>query len=118
MRLDFSTMHLAWSLVALLAATAVGALPACSMASDTAPQGTGGGVSGPNATVGFQEGGTLTLAPGESRQVHLVTSPAASYELRFALLGNALDASLDKTIVVAGSDGHADVMLRAPNGAT
>ncbi|MBI4955452.1 MAG: hypothetical protein HY908_25745 [Myxococcales bacterium] len=76
------------------------------------------GVPGPNATIAFDEEGTLTLAPGEVVAVTVHTSPPAPYEIAFFLKGAALDASLGATVVVAAPDGSATVQLKAPNAAT
>jgi hypothetical protein len=75
-------------------------------------------IPGPNTTLAFKDTGTLALAPGESRTVSVTTSPPGSYEISFALLGAALDASLDKAKVVATNKGLATVTLKAPNAST
>jgi hypothetical protein len=72
-------------------------------------------IPGPNTTLAFQDTGTLALAPGESRAVSVTTSPPGSYEISFALLDQAKDASLDQAKVVAANNGIATVTLKAPN---
>src|SRR5262249_34936452 len=42
----------------------------------------------------------------------------AAYEIRFALLGDSFDASLDEASVIADSQGRANVVLHAPNMST
>ena len=75
------------------------------------------GVEGPDASLSFETGGTLTLAPGDIHAVTVVSSPPASYRMTFVLLGDALSASLDATTVIADDDGRATVNLRAPDSA-
>lgn len=62
----------------------------------------------------FADAGTITMAPGEARTIEVITSPPATYEVDFALLGDALDGALDSTQVTADDAGHARVTLRAP----
>lgn len=104
-----------FALLALLACSAA----ACGVTDvDQAAYDPGPGVSGPNASLSFELDGTLTLAPGELATVRVKGSPAAHYEVSFFLLGDALDASLDQTKVVADEQGAASVQLRAPNSST
>src|SRR5947208_3235585 len=70
--------------------------------------------SGSHATLAFPDPGTLELAPGEMRLVSVDAAPPARYEVRFALLGDALDASLDQSTVIADASGRATVRLHAP----
>lgn len=67
-----------------------------------------------SASVHFLPEGTITLAPGEARTVTVVASPPGRSPIRFALLGDPLDASLDRTLVDPDSDGVAKVALHAP----
>ncbi len=76
------------------------------------------GKSGENATINFEHDGTLTLLPGQTVEVAVVSEPADYYEVAFYLVGDALDASLDHTLVVADVSGRAVATLRAPNGPT
>lgn len=73
------------------------------------------GVPGTDATLTFDDAGTLELAPGERRVVGVTGSPPASYEVRFSLIGKATGAWLDSTTVVAGPDGQASVQLHGPS---
>src|SRR5262245_41180068 len=72
-----------------------------------------GGVSGPDAAVRFDDDATVALAPGSVHTLTVTGSPPANYEMSFTLLGDALDATLDRTTVVADAQGHASVELRA-----
>jgi hypothetical protein len=83
-----------------------------------AADGGGGGVPGDDASIAFEAQGTLALAPGESAEITVLGTPAAPYAISFLLVGDSLDASIDQSNVVAGSDGRATVKLRAPNSAT
>lgn len=75
-------------------------------------------IPGPNTTLAFEDMGTLALAPGESRTISVLTSPPGNYEVSFALLGDVIDASLNKSKVAAGEDGVASVTLKAAKSAT
>ena len=110
MRLSFRCLGLFALGLALVA-------PACSP-SDEASTDAVIGVPGPNATIAFEQVGTVTLAPGQLTKLSVKTSPPDAYEVAFFLVGSALDASLGATKVVASPDGRAEVELKAPNGAT
>ena len=77
-----------------------------------------GGVSGPDATVAFTHEGTLALTPGQVVEISITTSPPDFYEVSFFFLGDSLNASVDRTTVVADSAGRAALLLRAPDLAT
>jgi hypothetical protein len=98
-----------------------GALASCST-SNEAPLTGGAGGQPPaptdNATVRFDETGTLTLAPGEARQLGVVGAPAAPYRIAFSLLGAPLDGWVDPPEATADDTGHAFVELHAPSHAT
>ncbi|MFT3770911.1 MAG: hypothetical protein QM820_36290 [Minicystis sp.] len=97
-----------------------GALAACS-SSETAGTGGGGGaepVPPDHATIRFDDEGTLTLAPGEARELGVVGEPAAPYQVAFSLLGAPLDGWLDPPVTMATTAGHALVQLHAPSQAT
>jgi hypothetical protein len=76
------------------------------------------GKSGPDASVSFVGDDGLALAPGEARTLRIVTDPPDAYQVSFALLGRAMDATLGDASVVASSAGEAEVELRAPSNAT
>lgn len=78
----------------------------------------GEGVPGVDAEIAFEHEGTLTLTPGETASIEVVGSPPAPYAFSFQLVGDSLDASLDRSAATASADGVAEVMLRAPNSAT
>lgn len=114
----YASEHMRFAWLSVLAAAVVAFAPGCG---DSAPESTVApvhGIAGPNATLAFEVDGTLALAPGETPTLRVKTSPPASYEIAFALLGDALDATLDRTVTVAGADGIATVKLRAPSAAT
>lgn len=72
---------------------------------------------GNNATLAFEDKGTLALTPGEVRTVTVKADPPDNYEISFALFGAPVAASLDKSKVAADDDGRASVTLKAPNSA-
>jgi len=72
----------------------------------------------PNTKLAFEETGTLALVPGETRTVTVLATPPDRYEITFLLLGAPLEASLDKSKVMAGDDGRASVTVKAPNDPT
>jgi hypothetical protein len=76
------------------------------------------GVPGVDASIRFAHEGTLPLAPRESATIEAIGAPPAPYAMSFLLVGDSLDASLDRTSAVAGADGRASVTLLAPNAAT
>lgn len=68
------------------------------------------------STLRFEDPRTLTLAPGDVEQIVVLGSPAAGYQISFALLGEPLDAWLDHAAVAAEPDsGRAYVELHAPS---
>jgi hypothetical protein len=89
----------------------------CSSADESAPFVPDAGVPGVDASIDFEHDGTLTLAPSELADISVVGKPPAPYAMTFLLVGDALDASLDRTTAVAGSDGRVTVKLKAPNAA-
>jgi hypothetical protein len=59
------------------------------------------------------------MIPGETRpEVKLITKPAGVYKVRFALLGDYKDASLDKSEVETDAAGTASLAITAPSSAT
>jgi hypothetical protein len=74
------------------------------------------GASGVNATIAFKDAGTLKLAPREFASISVRTAPPDSYDIGFRLVGESLDASLDRSSTVSEqSSGEASATLRAPN---
>ena len=53
-----------------------------------------------NEQLHFTDDGTITLAPGEGRMVTVIADPPAKMDIRFALIGDALDGSLDRSMVI------------------
>jgi hypothetical protein len=91
------------------------ALAGCFGGADAASGAPASGVEGPGAHIAFADQGTVALGAGELRKLTVVATPPARYAIDFSLLGDALDASLDRASVVAEADGHASVVLRAPD---
>jgi hypothetical protein len=83
----------------------------------TGGAGGGGGASGDPASLEF-ESPTLTMIPDEVQTVTVQATPPGQYRLRFALLGDARDASLDASEVDSDADGAASVRLTAPSSST
>jgi len=73
-----------------------------------------GGSAFVDAEIAFEGPSAVDVAPGEMRELVVVTSPPAEYEMYFALLDAPSDASLDASYRVAGPDGRATVKLHAP----
>jgi hypothetical protein len=118
MTLSGLTLRARWLAIAALAATAI----ACGGDDEAATAGTGGfggfaGATGDPGTLDFATQ-TLTMIPGELRTVSLQATPPGQYLIRFALLGDARDASLDASEVQTDADGVASVRLTAPTSAT
>lgn len=74
--------------------------------------------STPGIRVSFGEEGPLELSPGQSITLSVGTSPPKIYEIHFALLGEPLDASLDKATALTDASGQVDITLKAPNTST
>lgn len=68
-----------------------------------------------DVSIAFDASGTLTMSPGETTTLEVVTDPPGAYSITFLIVGDATDASLDATTVLAGPDGRASVTLRAPD---
>lgn len=85
--------------------------------SGTGGGGSGGVVNGPTS-IEFDDEGTLTMVPGDMRTLSLHAKPPGVYTVRFALLGDFKDASLDKSEVDTDSSGNAEVVITAPQTAT
>jgi hypothetical protein len=76
---------------------------------DTAPT--------PDALV-FEPGDTLLLAPAQKVSLVVRASPAGQYQVRFALVEDAKDASLGSSDAWTDRDGSASVELIAPSSAS
>ncbi len=76
------------------------------------------GEAGSATSVTFDESGTLTLLPGETRELGVTVEPAGTHNVRFALLGTSLDASLNADQVATDPSGRAVVRLTAALSAT
>jgi hypothetical protein len=72
----------------------------------------------PETRLIFEQSGTLGLGLREERTLSVRAEPPAPYELSFALIGDSLDATLDKTTQVTDGEGRASIRLRAPNKST
>jgi hypothetical protein len=105
-------MRLSWIKVgftiALLASTSC-SIPGADKADDS------GAPAAADAKVHFEREDTLTLAPGETREVRVLASPAASYGVRFALIGDALDGWLESAEGQSDASGLATMVLHAPS---
>ena len=67
------------------------------------------------ALIHFEQEGTITLAPGKSRSIRVVASPPTTYDVRFALIGDALDGWIESAAVKADASGIATIDLHAPD---
>ncbi len=97
------------------------ALAAACSSSDATSAATGSSTTtnlATGGTVAFDLDGPLKLAPGAMHELGIVVSPPGRASVRFALLGDALDASLDRVSVVTDEAGRGAVKLRAPDAAT
>lgn len=92
----------------------------CSSGSSVAPSGDTGAGGSVQAKGGlaFLRKGTLTLAPSALHDLTVIATPPRRVSVRFALLGDALDASLDRVSVTTDETGRGSVKLRAPDAAT
>jgi hypothetical protein len=71
-----------------------------------------------DAALSFEDAPSIDLAPGEVREVTVMVSPPAAYDVYFALRSAPNDAYLDASLVTAGDDGRASVKLHAPGSAS
>jgi hypothetical protein len=118
----FSGFHGRWAVASAL--LCVSLVPACGRGDDElgGASGMGGGgaggiVNGPTS-IEFDAQSTLTMIPGEVRSVSVSAKPPGVYPVRFALLGDFKDASLDKSEIETDSSGNAEVTITAPQSAT
>ena len=68
--------------------------------------------------VAFDTPATITFLPGEARAIAVAVQPPGIHALRFALLGESLDGSLDTDTMQTNADGRTSVVLTAPRSAT
>ncbi len=108
-------MRFTWITAALVLVLTSGA--ACNVSSDDALARTPSLAPPPPsaALIRFEQEGTITLAPGELRRVHVFASPPTRYDVRFSLIGDALDGWIESAAVKANQDGMATIALHAPN---
>lgn len=76
------------------------------------------GVPGTDAKITFDPPTALAISPGTIHDITVVTSPPKNYEVNFVLLGDTLNASLDRSTAVADANGKVSVQLRAPDDPT
>ena len=100
----------------------VGSLVACGASEDDDPSARENGgepnAQEPDVAEMLQFGSeSVELNPGESRTLTVRATPPGTYQIRFALLGDAEDASLDRTAAVSEPDGTTQVQLTAPSDA-
>lgn len=79
--------------------------------------GTDGGAHAVASQVSFFRS-SVVMAPGEARPLSVSIEPAGVHRVRFALLGDSLDASLDRAEIDTDADGNGTVSLTAPSRAT
>lgn len=73
---------------------------------------------GTATSVRFAPDDTLTLAPGEPHQLEVIVEPPGEHRVRFSLLGQSLDASLEADLRTTDPDGRTGTRLIAPHSAT
>ena len=66
------------------------------------------------ASLSLEPSTTISLAPGSSIEVFVAVEPPGNYVIRFMLLGDSLDASLDASRRQTSDDGKTSVLLNAP----
>ncbi|MBI5533666.1 MAG: hypothetical protein HY898_13180 [Deltaproteobacteria bacterium] len=69
-------------------------------------------------SIAFEPDAMLTLAPGEKTTLQIVVQPTGVHSVRFSLVGDSLDASLDADLLQTTELGRAAVVLTAPQAAT
>ena len=101
----------------LLVALAIGCGdPAASPTEPSAPDTPDASTTGSSLTL--DPPSTITLAPGEPTEISVAVEPPDVYVVRFSLLGDSLDASLDADKRVTSADGRTSVSLLAPGSPT
>lgn len=71
--------------------------------------------SPPGSGVLYEGESPLTLAPSETTRLDFVVTPPGRHAIRFALMGDSGDASLDTDFTTTASDGRVSVELKAPS---
>lgn len=113
--------------IALAMLLGLGVAVGCSGSGDSGTSIAAGGGAGSAGAPGtgqapdslaFEPSSTLTLVPGESRQLLVRASPPGVYDVKLALLGAFADASLDAGETLTAPDGTAQFSLVAPTSAT
>ncbi len=108
-------MRFSWTTLGFLAAVLGPA--GCSLASNGPNEATRHAAppAPASALIHFEQEGTITLAPGKSRSIRVIASPPTSYDVRFALIDDALDGYIESAAVKADARGIATIELHAPN---
>ncbi|PIE06175.1 MAG: hypothetical protein CSA75_00890 [Sorangium cellulosum] len=70
------------------------------------------------SSLSFSPDGTITVVPGALTQLSVAVSPPDVHVVRFDLLGDSLDASLDADEKVTNADGVTSLTLTSPASAT
>ena len=111
-----------WLAVPAIGLFALGTSACSASASDDAARATSMGPSGgapsmpPAASsLGFEPNEVLRLVPDEAQTLQVVAQPPGVYQVRFALLGDLADASLDRSEAVTSPDGRVNLVLTAPS---
>jgi hypothetical protein len=103
-------------------ALAAASLPACGASDDDASGAAGGTATDPTpSTLAFLDSeAAIRMAPGAVRELRVVAGPPGkSYRVTLGLLGDAQNASLDRSVVDTDPDtGQAVVSLTAPTANT
>lgn len=110
------SLRLLRSRSAWVSALALG-LAACTetTAADTALDEPRGDAPIPGAEILYVGESPLTLAPGERARLPFAVRPRGQHEVRFALIGDSGDASLDVGSAASDADGNVSVELTAPS---
>jgi hypothetical protein len=109
-QMSFRPPHL---FLPLLSALAFGCGdPAASPSEPSAPDTPDASTTGTSLTL--DPPSTIALAPGEPTEIAVAVEPPDVYVVRFSLLGDSLDASLDADKRVTSADGRTSVNLLAP----
>jgi hypothetical protein len=118
MRFASESARVRRSFHAAFALVAIAAMPACgsngSSADASAPSsGADAGSDGEQPTIAYDGSSPIELSPGDVATLEFTVSPAASQLVRFAIVGDAGDASLDEDVATTAPDGHVAAKLTA-----